>query len=113
MSEAKFTSEFLSQALKITTRSNTFFQFDRVSTDSRTLTPTDFFVALPGEKFDGHDFIPEAVQKGVRGFLVREDYLHPYLNGCFVLRVPDTLKAFRKLAAAWRRDFRIDRKSVV
>ncbi len=107
MSEAKFTSEFLAQALKITTRSNIFFQFERIWTDSRTLKPTDFFVALPGEKFDGHDFIPDAVQKGVRGFLLREDYSHPYLNGCFVLRASDTLKAFRKIAAAWRRDFRM------
>jgi len=107
MSEAKFTSEFLSKALKIQTRNNTFFQFDRIWTDSRTLKPTDFFVALPGEKFDGHDFIPQAVEKGVRGFLVREDYQHTHLNGCFVLRVPDTVKGFRKIAAVWRREFRI------
>ena len=36
----------------------------KVSTDSRTTSVGDLFVALKGESFDGHDYIAQAVQKG-------------------------------------------------
>jgi len=107
MVEPRFTSEFLAEALAIRTTSNIYFQFNRLWTDSRTLEPNDFFICLSGDKFDGHDFIEEAIQKGVRGFLVREDYRNPGLKGCFVLRVPNTLIAFRKIASRWRGQFKI------
>lgn len=38
--------------------------FQNVSIDSRTLAAGDLYIALPGEQFDGHDFIPDAVEKG-------------------------------------------------
>ncbi|MFZ0365138.1 MAG: Mur ligase domain-containing protein, partial [Candidatus Cybelea sp.] len=36
----------------------------RASTDTRTIEPGDTFVALHGERFDGHDFAQEAVRRG-------------------------------------------------
>ena len=38
--------------------------FDVVSTDSRTISGKALFVAIPGEHFDGHDFVAQAVDKG-------------------------------------------------
>ena len=38
--------------------------FDRVTTDSRSLKAGDLFVALKGERFDGHDFVAQAFAGG-------------------------------------------------
>ncbi|MCU0614372.1 MAG: Mur ligase domain-containing protein [Desulfobacterales bacterium] len=46
--------------------------FTGVSIDSRTITAADLFVAIRGERHDGHHFIEDAVQKGVKGFVVSE-----------------------------------------
>ncbi|MFN4217367.1 MAG: UDP-N-acetylmuramoyl-tripeptide--D-alanyl-D-alanine ligase [Brevinematales bacterium] len=40
------------------------------SLDSRTIQPSECFVAIPGERFDGHDFIHDCVRKGVKIFIV-------------------------------------------
>ncbi|GFP22939.1 UDP-N-acetylmuramoyl-tripeptide--D-alanyl-D-alanine ligase [Candidatus Hakubella thermalkaliphila] len=45
-----------------------------ISTDSRTLQPGDLYVSLRGERFDGHDFIWEAVSRGAMGFLTSRSY---------------------------------------
>ena len=44
--------------------------FERVTTDSRSIRPRDLFVALKGERFDGHDFVAAALRKGAAGALV-------------------------------------------
>ncbi len=49
--------------------------FSRINTDSRTITPTQLFLALKGENFDGHDFIPALLEKGIQGFVVEKGYL--------------------------------------
>ena len=41
-----------------------------ISTDTRTIKAGDFYVPLKGVNFDGHDFIGEAIAKGVSGILV-------------------------------------------
>jgi len=46
-----------------------------VSIDSRTLRAGDLFVALPGARFDGHDFVVAALQAGASGAVVRSDRL--------------------------------------
>jgi UDP-N-acetylmuramoyl-tripeptide--D-alanyl-D-alanine ligase len=75
--------------------------FRRVLTDSRQIEPEALFVALAGERFDGHDFIAEAAAKGVAGALVSRpvDVALPQVV------VPDTLAALGKFARAWRREF--------
>ena len=42
----------------------TYLQSHRVTTDSRAITPGCIFVALKGERFDGNDFIPQALEQG-------------------------------------------------
>ena len=43
--------------------------FDRVSTDSRTAGPGDLFIAIKGDRFDAHDFLPQVAQRGVAAVL--------------------------------------------
>jgi UDP-N-acetylmuramoyl-tripeptide--D-alanyl-D-alanine ligase len=49
--------------------------FGAVSTDTRSLLPGSLFVALRGDRFDGHAFVAEAVQRGAAGLLVAEDFI--------------------------------------
>ena len=66
----------------------------RVTVDSRTLGAGDLFVALPGERVDGQDFLPEAARAGAAGALVaRADDALP----CVV--VADPLAGLGRLAA--------------
>ena len=46
-----------------------------ISTDSRTLQKHDLFVALVGDKFDGHDFLGQIVGKGAIGAVVSKDVM--------------------------------------
>ena len=66
-----------------------------ISTDTRTLGPGDVFVALEGERFDGHAFVPEAVAAGCAAVVSHRDL---DAAGVTVYRVPDTLTAFGDLA---------------
>ncbi|MCX7598600.1 MAG: UDP-N-acetylmuramoyl-tripeptide--D-alanyl-D-alanine ligase [Armatimonadetes bacterium] len=70
-----------------------------VSTDSRTLQPGELFVALKGERFDGHDFVEAARQGGAAAALVSQAVLSPLPQ----VLVKDTLAALGDLAAWWRR----------
>ena len=49
-------------------------QFDDVVIDSREVEPGDLFVALPGERTDGHQFIGDAFKQGAVAALVRRDW---------------------------------------
>jgi UDP-N-acetylmuramoyl-tripeptide--D-alanyl-D-alanine ligase len=74
-----------------------------VSTDSRTLKKNDLFVALIGERFDGHNFIAQAIARGASGVLVSRDIEVPPAK--FLIKVKDTLKALGDMAGAYRRNF--------
>jgi len=75
----------------------------RISTDSRTLQPGDLFVPLRGENFDGHRFIEQASQRGAAGAMVEENWRGTAPETFALLRVPDTLAGYQKLAANYRR----------
>ncbi|HEV8243906.1 MAG TPA: UDP-N-acetylmuramoyl-tripeptide--D-alanyl-D-alanine ligase [Nitrospirales bacterium] len=77
----------------------------RVWTDSRTVRRGDLFVALAGERFDGHQFVPEALKKGAAGALVRRGYKLP--GAALLIEVDEPLRAFQELARAHRRRFDI------
>ena len=49
--------------------------FSRINTDSRTIVSSEVFLALKGESFDGHNFIPVLLEKGIQGFVVEKGYL--------------------------------------
>jgi UDP-N-acetylmuramoyl-tripeptide--D-alanyl-D-alanine ligase len=72
------------------------------SIDSRTLNPGDLFIAIAGERFDGHDYVEEALDKGAAGALVQTGKL---VNGDSrrLLHVEDTVQALQSLGAAARR----------
>src|SRR5690625_2632613 len=44
--------------------------FSKISTDTRTIGAGDLFVALRGERFDAHEFLDEAMERGARGAIV-------------------------------------------
>ncbi|ACN14379.1 MurF [Desulforapulum autotrophicum HRM2] len=73
--------------------------FSGVSTDSRTIGVQDLFVALEGERFDGHTFIADLVKRGVRGFVVKKGQKIPKdVPGCLFFSVDNTLTALGDLA---------------
>lgn len=74
----------------------------RVVTDSREARPGDLFVALRGERFDGHHFIQDAVAKGAIP-LVAEGAECP--TGCARIEADDTRAAYSRLAGGYRRQF--------
>jgi UDP-N-acetylmuramoyl-tripeptide--D-alanyl-D-alanine ligase len=72
------------------------------SIDSRTLKPGDLFIALPGERFDGHDYVAAALEKGATAAVVQHD---KKIEGDSrrLLHVDDSLRALQSLGAAVRR----------
>ncbi|MCT7294551.1 UDP-N-acetylmuramoyl-tripeptide--D-alanyl-D-alanine ligase [Ralstonia sp. CHL-2022] len=80
----------------------------RVTTDSRAVQPGDLFVALIGERFDAHDFLPEVVARGAAAVLVsRAPAATLDVTKVAVLTVADTRIGLGQLAAGWRRQFPI------
>ncbi|HEX3236113.1 MAG TPA: UDP-N-acetylmuramoyl-tripeptide--D-alanyl-D-alanine ligase [Gemmatimonadales bacterium] len=77
-------------------------RFSLVSTDTRALGPGALFVALAGERFDGHDYLPAAAAAGATGAVVRRGT--PPIEGLILYQVPDTLVAYGRLARARRRE---------
>ena len=75
-----------------------------VSTDSRVLNPGDLFVALRGERFDGHAFVPQAAAADAAAALVDAAYV-PGAAALPLLVVADTRAALGRLAAHWRARF--------
>jgi UDP-N-acetylmuramoyl-tripeptide--D-alanyl-D-alanine ligase len=75
--------------------------FSGISTDSRAINPGALFVALQGERFDGHDFLPAVVQAGATGAIVRRGT--PAVPPLLLFEVDDPLRAFGLLARARRR----------
>ena len=74
--------------------------------DSRLVRPGELFVALPGERTDGHAFLSEAVARGAAAALVTRPVPDPAaLGDLTVVRVADALAALGALAAGWRRRF--------
>ena len=76
----------------------------RVHTDTRSLQAGDLFVALCGERFDAHDFLPQAAQAGAVAVIGQRGVIESGLPG---LIVPDTRAALGMLASGWRARFDI------
>lgn len=76
--------------------------FTTISTDTRTLRPGSLFVALTGDRFDGHDFLPAARDAGAVAAVVRRGT--PAVDGLELLEVEDPLHAYGTLARARRRE---------
>ena len=79
-----------------------------VSIDSRTVAPGDLFIALAGPKFDGHDFVAMALERGAVAALVSRVPTDIAADAPLLL-VPDTMAALEDLgrASRWRSTARI------
>jgi UDP-N-acetylmuramoyl-tripeptide--D-alanyl-D-alanine ligase len=78
-------------------------RFSRVSTDTRGLGAGELFVAIRGERFDGHDFLGAAKARGAAGALVDAREARP--APLPVIVVDDTRRALGRLGRHWRTRF--------
>jgi UDP-N-acetylmuramoyl-tripeptide--D-alanyl-D-alanine ligase len=80
-----------------------------LSTDSRAVKPRQAFLALRGESFDAHAFLPQVIAAGSPLLIVHDDAAATAAEpgarraGAGIIRVPDTAKALLRLAGAYRR----------
>ena len=75
----------------------------RVSIDSRTLEPGDCFVAIRGDRFDGHEFVPDVLARGAGSVVVSSDVDPGASSSAVVIRVDDTTQALQDVAREVRR----------
>ena len=75
-----------------------------ITTDSRAVVPGNLFVALRGDRFDAHDFLPAVVAQGAAAVIV--DRLPQDLQVAAIV-VSDTRVALGRLAQHWRRQFAV------
>ncbi len=79
--------------------------FGRIWIDSRSVQSGDLFAAVPGEKFDGHDFVAAAAQAGALGAIVSKTNFkdkESLPQDFCLIQVPDTTEALRSIAKAHR-----------
>ncbi|MSQ30114.1 MAG: UDP-N-acetylmuramoyl-tripeptide--D-alanyl-D-alanine ligase [Dehalococcoidia bacterium] len=81
-------------------RASDAIRFTGAAIDSRAVREGDLFVALPGERVDGHDFAAAAVRAGASGCLLSR--LVEGTQGAALFLVDDTLASLQHLGAAWR-----------
>jgi UDP-N-acetylmuramoyl-tripeptide--D-alanyl-D-alanine ligase len=77
-------------------------RFSAVTTDSRNVKAGDLFIALDGEKFDGHDYVQQAAASGAVAALVHKPIADATIP---LIAVKDTHAALGQLAAHWRGKF--------
>jgi UDP-N-acetylmuramoyl-tripeptide--D-alanyl-D-alanine ligase len=88
-------------------------QFSGISIDSRASEPGQVFVAIRGERHDGHAFVDQVVAGGVRGLLIEHNSVAPIEHeahrkaGAACVAVDDTVRALGALAAHQRNLFDI------
>src|SRR5207244_251623 len=89
----------------------------QISTDSRSVVRGDLFVALRGDRYDGHEFVPAVLAQGAVGAIVHDEYRLPPSSGAvrwidgrpapFLFGVRDPLFAYQQLATHHRSRFHI------
>ena len=79
----------------------------RVCTDSRVVNPGDLFIALAGERFDGHSFVDEVAAKGVAAVVIERGKAPAVLPPCGVILVAETRRSFVVIGARYRADFAV------
>jgi len=78
--------------------------FEGLSIDSRQVRPGQLFLALQGERFDGHDFVRQALERGALAAVVRAGWARgqDLPREAPLIETTDTLKALGRLARYWR-----------
>ncbi len=84
--------------------------FNDISTDSRKISPGELFIALKGDRYDGHNFLKQAISRRAVGLVVKKNAaplrsLLPQADrqGTTVIEVEDTLNALGQIAHYWRK----------
>lgn len=91
---------------------------NQIVIDSRKCSQGDFFIAIPGKHYDGHDFLTEVADIPVSGALIEERFFVRAVSDIFdkshnqywwqkipIVMVSDTRKALLELASVWRRRY--------
>ncbi|MBI3534605.1 MAG: hypothetical protein HY072_03850 [Deltaproteobacteria bacterium] len=104
-----WTSYFIAKSLNLELKFSKNNTFSSLNTNSRLTKPNSLFIAIKGEKFDGHDFITQAIANGASGILCSQDYMNIHQTSIQAQLFPaqNTLMAFRLLAKTWRKQFSI------
>lgn len=76
-----------------------------LSLDSRRVKPGELFVAVGGERFDGHAFLSDVAAKGAAAVMVEAGRARPDLGRCGVIEVKNSRRALGQLAGRYRADF--------
>ena len=81
-----------------------------VSTDTRNLSPGNLYIAIAGDRFDGHTFIPSAVEGGAAGIVLQKGRDADYpseVERVSLISVDDSVRALGDIAHFWRMGFAI------
>ena len=81
--------------------------FSSVSTDSRAIRPGQLFVALRGDRFDGHDYVAAVAAQGAVAAMVDKAWAAANPVPLPLLIVDDTRLGLGRLAAGWRNRFEL------
>ncbi|MHC4624027.1 MAG: UDP-N-acetylmuramoyl-tripeptide--D-alanyl-D-alanine ligase [Planctomycetota bacterium] len=98
----EFSIEALARVVEAEPMKSVEGSFTGVSIDSRKTRPGDCFFAVPGDKFDGHDFLADAFAGGAVCAVVSDDAKARKFAGSNLLKVRDTVKALGDLACEYR-----------
>ena len=82
-------------------------RFEGVSTDSRTVASGELFIALRGERFDGHEYVEAAAARGAAAAMVEAAWAEGRSLALPTLAVADTRLALGYLGAWWRARFEL------
>lgn len=105
MSELRITLEDLFELSgSVIYNPDDYEEASRVYIDSRKVTSDSIYIAIAGERFDGHDFVKESINKRVKAVVIDEKKLSSFDEvDSTIVTVPDTEKAFGELATIWRK----------
>ena len=91
----------LTEILDSSAKVESDFQVKAISTDSRSIQRGDVFLALSGERFNGHNYLQQVIDAGAAGLIISENLS---LN-IPTIKVSNTLTAYQKIANCWRNHF--------
>ncbi len=100
-------SDNLGQIINLSNKKKDFYNFKNISIDSRSFLKTDLFIALKGKHFDGHNFLPQVLNKGAKAVIIKKG-MQKFLPSdfpCWI--VDDTLESFQKLTLLRRKKLNI------
>src|SRR5262249_5414730 len=102
--EIRLTADWVASAMGgVVVAGEGMVEFAGVSIDSRTIAPGELFVAIRGERFDGADFVPRAIEAGAAGIVISRALRPSKTGSAAVIAVDDTIAALQSLAREVRR----------